>query len=215
MLVMVSNATGNLVDELATRFRGQLGNLVSVGGWRSTVLPQFALDNGEYPAWVKGERARMAPLLRLCDDAEALELEHGERPRFVTVPDAVGDRERTLELWRQHAPWFRAVYQWPLALVVQDRMEVRHVKALAVQPDVIFLGGSSDNRKMRGWKWQSLAGWCKAFPRVHVGRVNNFTGAVRCLEAGAESIDGTGWMCTTRQRLELVRFLEHQKAVTV
>ncbi len=75
-------------------------------------------------------------------------------------------------------------YGWPLAFAVQDGMTVEDVPGDA---DVIFVGGSTE------WKWRTVAMWCAAFQRVHVGRVNTYRRLWECHDAGAESIDGTGW----------------------
>jgi hypothetical protein len=212
MLVMPSNSTGDLFDRLDAQYPGQLAHLVGIGGFRSTICGDFAIDNGAFPAFTSGKAWQNGPLLNLCDQAERYEAEHGIAPRWVACPDVVGDRAATLELWQGFAPWYKALYGWPLALVVQDGMTPADVQALDVQPDVLFVGGSADNRTLTGWKWDTLATWCAAHPRVHVGRVNNFKGAVRAYHAGAESVDGTGWMCTDRQRAGLVRFLAYQQS---
>lgn len=213
MLVMPSNSTGFIFDELDAKYPGQLAQLAGLGGFRSTLCGDFALDNGAFPAFTSGKPWDNAPFLNLCDRAEAYECEHGIAPRWIACPDVVGNREETLALWNSLAPWYKALYNWPLALVVQDGMTVEDVLALEIQPDVIFVGGSADNRKMTGWKWSSLTMWTSAFARVHVGRVNNFKGAVQALHAGAESVDGTGWMCTDRQRAGLEKFLAYQQSL--
>jgi hypothetical protein len=201
MIVMPSNVTGQRFDALWRKHSSRLGHLLSPGGWRYAGVP-YAIDNGAFPAFTKGEPWQLGPFLSHLAKAEAIELEHGERPMWVAVPDVVGDREATLAAWTELAPWIRSMTDYPLALVVQDGMTPADVEALEVQPDVLFIGGSTE------WKWSSLAMWCRAFPRIHVGRVNTYARLWRCQELGVESCDGTGLMRTDRQRVQLARFLD-------
>lgn len=58
------------------------------------------------------------------------------------------------------------------------------VASLEIQPDIIFVGGTTD------WKWATVKTWCTLFPR------------------GAESCDGSGWFRGREgQILELVEFI--------
>ena len=59
--------------------------------------------------------------------------------------------------------------------------------ALALKPDVICIGGTTE------WKWATVEMWVKAFPRVHVLRVNSPTKLDWLESIGVESCDGTGW----------------------
>ena len=74
-------------------------------------------------------------------------------------------------------------YGWPLAFAVQDGMVPADVPSAA---NVVFVGGTTE------WKWNTVATWAAAFPRVHVGRVNGHA-IWECDRLGVESIDGTGW----------------------
>ena len=71
------------------------------------------------------------------------------------------------------------------------------------EADFIFLGGSTE------WKWESLFAFGAHFgERLHVGRVNGIRQLMLCQKAGSGSCDGTGFGRTTRQMMELERFLE-------
>ena len=123
------------------------------------------------------------------------------------IPDVVTNAEATLEQWTVHAPRVRQTYGWPIALAVQDGMKPADVLALEVQPDVIFVGGSTR------WKWATASWWTSHFPRVHVGRVNSARRLYLCSELGVESVDGTGWFRGDATQTEgLRRFLEDQQA---
>jgi hypothetical protein len=214
MLVMMSNCKGYRVKALAERFPTQLAHLFAPAGddtgWRPP-FPWFdyAIDNGAFGPANRGELWPHGLLLRLLQKAEAVEMETGHRPLWIAVPDRPYQAGPTLELWKSMAPWFRALYDYPLALVVQDGMTPADVLALEDQPDVIFVGGSTTKDGKAGWKWDTLADWCRAFPRVHVGRVNSPEKLEVCHELGVESVDGTGWVRNVggRQWIGLEKYL--------
>lgn len=189
MRVMVSNATGFRVGQLAERYPGLLGHLFSPGGQRGPwpEMP-YALDNGAFPAFAKGEPWDRGAYDELLTWASGT----GQAPLWALVPDVVGDRAGTLSAWnrnREHV----AAYRWPLAFAVQDGMTPADVPDAAA---VVFVGGSTE------WKWSTVSMWCREFPRVHVGRVNTYRWLRVCEDAGAESVDGTGWFRANENQRE-------------
>jgi hypothetical protein len=196
---MPANTTGIEMGYLAGRYQGKLAHLFSPDAQHGPfphIGMTYALDNGAFGCWVKKmpfDQDAWLALLMWARDA-------GQAPRWVLVPDSVGDRQSTLAMWSCWAD-VAAGYGWPLAFAAQDGMTPDDVPMRA---DVVFLGGST------AWKWSSLTAWCKAFPRVHVGRVNGLKGLRLCAEAGAESVDGTGFGRTRRQWHELHYFLAEQ-----
>jgi hypothetical protein len=205
MIIMPSNNTGARMRELLQRFPGQLAHLMGPerGGWR-TPLADFALDNGAYGLRKTGGYPH-GRLLGLYGKMEGRVLHDWcMRPVWVAVPDVVYDARATLAQWRWAAPYWDALYMVRLALVVQDGMTPDDVWQLDRQPDVVFVGGSTD------WKWASLSTWTQYFRHVHVGRVNWYEGLWQAAEAGAESCDGTGWFRGPphgKQYQGLIRFL--------
>jgi len=179
--VMLANNTGIRTGYLAGRFPGKIGHLHSPRKNRTPPGPfgfmPYALDNGAFGA---GEDWSESDWFGLLEWAKL----SGQRPAWTLVPDVVGDRIRTLRKWDIYRH-VAARYGWPLAFAVQDGMTTEDVPNDA---EVIFVGGSTE------WKWRTVAMWCKAFQRVHVGRVNTYRRLWECHDAGAESIDGTGWM---------------------
>lgn len=189
---MPANVTSPEVREMAAKYPGRLGNLFSPGpGWWQTPQWGYALDNGRFS---QGANWSEADLFKLYDKAAAFDWP----PLWALVPDVVGDWDATRREWDRWAPRV-AAYGWPLALAVQDGATVEDAEAIG--PAVVFVGGST------AFKWRTFAAWCAAF-RCHVGRVNTPREGWRCFKAGAASIDGTGWMRTTRQRRGLWRLLE-------
>jgi hypothetical protein len=133
----------------------------------------WALDNGCFGTF---DRPRWE---RMLDEADA------HRPLFVTLPDIVGDAQRTAELFEF---FHRRTQELPRALVLQDGIE--RVRIPWADITTVFIGGSdafkvapaaiaaAKTAKMLG-KW------------VHVGRVNT-AARVRNWLGLADSIDGSG-----------------------
>lgn len=189
---MPANVTSPEVRRMAAQYPGRLGNLFSPGpGWWTTPHWGYALDNGRFS---QGARWSETELFKLYDRAAAFP----RQPGWALVPDVLGDWDATRREWDVWAPRI-AAYGWPLALAVQDGSTLE--SAAAIGADVIFVGGSTK------FKWSTFHKWAARFPRVHVGRVNAPREGYRCFLAGVESVDGTGWMRTTRQRQGLWRLL--------
>lgn len=177
-MVMLANNTGVRTGYLAGRFPGKIGHLFSPGAQRGPFeFIQYSLDNG---AFARRDDWDEAAWVKLLDWAKL----SGQNPMWALVPDCVADREGTLKRWGKYSAVL-SEYGWPLAFAVQDGMTTADVPQNA---QVVFVGGSTE------WKWQTLRAWCSNFPRVHVGRVNTYRRLWECHDAGAESIDGTGWM---------------------
>lgn len=192
---MTADHSSDELRGIAAQFPGRIGHLFSSNSkyFRRHFGP-FALDNGRYPAWKSGKPWKAADLFALYRRVAT----QGSAPLWLLVPDRVGEWRETMKEWDR---WAGVLCErgWPLALAVQDGATVDDVRA--IQPDVVFVGGTTR------FKWETFARWCGEFPRVHVGRVNTPREAWRCWKAGAESVDGTGWMRTDRQRAGLMRLL--------
>lgn len=110
------------------------------------------------------------------------------KPRFVMLPDILGEGRRSLDLslkWRDRLR-FDGV---PLALVVQDGMDVAEVQPLLGPDLAVCVGGTTE------WKLDTLGAWCEAAHArgawAHVLRVNTAKRIIKCDRAGANSFDGT------------------------
>lgn len=190
MMVMPGNDASMRLGYLAGKYPGKIGWIMSPDHWKEPrdYIP-YGLDNGCWNKW--DEPAFYAHCER------TVPLKH--KPRWIAVPDVVADREATLRSWFLHSPQV-ARYGCPLAFVVQDGMTPADIPPNA---DVVFVGGST------AWKWATLETWCKAHPRVHVGRVNGERPLWLCHKAGAESCDGTGWFRGDKKQLAgLLRYLD-------
>lgn len=201
MIVMFSNV-GFEAGRIAGMFPSRIAHLHGPG-WAKNLRAgtPWALDNGVFGAWSSGkfwdERPFYEFLLRFRQRY------HKPEPLWVAVPDWVGDRERTILLWKEHAPRI-AAHELKLAFVVQDGM---HASDVPNEAEVVFVGGTTS------WKWRNLKMWTEAFPRVHVGRVNSYRLLWMAHRAGAESCDGTGWFRGSNAQLEdLVKYLGESSA---
>lgn len=198
MMVMPANNTHWLVHVLAGAHPGSVGHLYTPTRTERPMphLP-YGLDNGMFARALKDldldREAWDKSLDRYCA--------HQIPPKWLVVPDVPFNGEATLARWESESPVL-VDRHIPLALAVQDGMTPAIVEELTLRPDVIFVGGTTE------WKWATMADWCKAFPRVHVARVNGRRGLDRCVEACAESCDGSGWFRgDPRQLIELVTFI--------
>lgn len=187
--MMPGNDRGAWWGYLAGRYPGQIGSLISPGRWKTPVpFVEYALDNGAYIGF--NETAFLA----LIEKAK-----RHKPPLWVVVPDCVGDKAKTLELWAKWEPRLREL-RWPLAMAMQDGMTPKDFKG-----DIAFIGGSTK------WKWRNLNMWADV-PRFHVGRVNTNRHLWMAHDAGAESCDGTGWMRNPSKELPgLIHYLERNR----
>lgn len=188
MIVMPSSNTGIVVGYLAGRYPGRIGHLFGPTDFPTTREPRtkgpfefcpYAVDNGAYGAFASGNEWDEREWIHLLKTVRI----RSTKPRWALVPDAVSNRAETVARWQRYYPVVRQM-GFPAAFAVQDGMVPIDVPEAA---SVVFVGGST------GWKWRTVAMWCRAFPRVHVGRVNSYRRLWQCHEAGVESCDGTGW----------------------
>lgn len=153
--------------------------LVSARGVLRTEGFRYALDNGAWTAYQRGE-----PFDRDAFE-RALEL-LGADADWIVVPDVVMDARATLEAAEE---WLPRLSGYPLLLAVQDGMDVADVAPLISSRVGIFLGGSTP------WKLRTMRTWGEVArtrgAHFHVGRVNTARRIAMCQEAGAHSFDGS------------------------
>lgn len=133
----------------------------------------YGLDNGcfvdlDLKAW-----------LRLVEQART------DRPRWVTLPDIVGDAARTLELFEHFMPHTEGL---PRALVLQDGIERTRIpwNDLAA----VFIGGSDQFKfSPQAFAAAKTAKWLGK--DVHLGRCNTAARARNWVKL-ADSCDGSG-----------------------
>jgi len=201
MIVMNSNV-GFEAGRLFGMFEGRIAHLhgpTHAKNLRPGV--PWALDNGVFSAWSSGKPWDEFPFYEFL--SRVRRTYHTPNALWVAVPDWVADRERTIQLWKEHAPRI-AAQDFRLAFVVQDGMTEADVPTEA---EIVFVGGSTT------WKWRNLKRWTENFARVHVGRVNSYRLLWMAHNAGAESCDGTGWFRGSHARFaDLVKYLRESSA---
>ena len=117
---------------------------------------------------------------------------------FVTCPDVVGDAVATIELWREWSPVIRR-YGYRPAWVAQDGV----TNALIPRCDVVFVGGSTEFKESR--QVHNLCAYAKARGVwVHWGRVNSKRRFRLAMEAGADSVDGSGFSMYPDTRIPML-----------
>lgn len=181
MIVMPANNSKAEVHYWAGKY-GNLGHLYSPGGGTRSPrqwLP-YCLDNAAFIAFTKKQPWDEVAFLKHT----AFYVSLPQKPRWLAVPDVVGDKDATLKNWGKWADRLRREFGIPLAFCAQDGMSPDDVPADA---DVVFIGGSTD------WKRWAIFPFCRHHKRVHVGRINTERWLWFCHDAGAESSDGTGW----------------------
>ena len=180
--------------------------LRSFGRNRHHILKEngYAIDNGAYGYYIKGESFNGGAFLSLCDEWHSA-------ADWIVVPDKVGDWEETIKMSMR---WTNILlsYGRPLLIVAQDGCEKDdyHTIKSILRSRIyggIFVGGTTD------WKLNhlhTLANLCAAADKVcHVGRVNSGKRARHCFDSGVTSIDGSGMSRFLPTTLSVCRTLRH------
>lgn len=196
MIVYVSNNSGWKARELAATYPGKVGHLYSPDGMIGPFQEfPYALDNGCFKRWDKTAFFRMLDRVSTCDI----------KPLWVAVPDVVYKAGATVAKWHY---WRDRVasYGIPLAFVAQDGHTPESVPSGA---QVVFIGGSTE------WKREAAPIFCRYFDRVHIGRVNTKKWLDYFADAGAESVDGTGYFRGDKKQLQgLEDFLRERQCLS-
>lgn len=153
---------------------------------------EYGIDNGCFTRFLKRR------FYRLAREAEK------HKPRFITMPDIVGDARRTLDLFDYFKNDFTGL---PRALVLQDGIGQFAIPWRDI--DAVFVGGGDS------FKYSAeCVNACKAARLlgkwVHVGRVNDpaRAGSWRLL---ADSIDGSGISRFDSRLSDLLKYLNESQ----
>lgn len=190
--------------------REDLGLIVGPGGGtysKVSTYGSFGADNG---CFSKGDEFDPQEWLAFLDRLPR------ETCLFATAPDVVGDAAATLE---RSARWLPVIREmgFPAALVAQDGLEDLEVPWDSF--DVLFIGGS-DSWKVEGRGKglgpevvRLIAEAKRRGKWVHVGRVNSAVRFRSCVDAGADSADGTFLAFGPSKNLpRLLSWLDNQAA---
>ncbi len=155
---------------------------------RHRIARTYGLDNGCFTEF------KIKTWMRMLDEARE------EKPKFVCLPDIVGDARRTLELFDHFKPKTKGL---PRALVLQDG--IGNFNIPWDELDAVFVGGSDafkiSPECINACKSAKILGkW------VHVGRVNTPARLDNWLGFG-DSLDGSGISKYDHMLKELVHML--------
>ena len=195
MLILVHRAPASLEEYR----HPALGILSSPDRWYRDVDGwSWAADNGAFSGF--DELAYREMLDGLA--------ELPSRPKFVTLPDVVGDAHETLMLGADWLPELRR-RGLPVGFVAQDGLEVDTTPWAEI--DAVFIGGTSefkmgDEAREIGREAKRRGKW------LHMGRVNGHQRVRYAKAIGCDSVDGTS-MSWFRDRW-LRAFLEHANGPT-
>jgi hypothetical protein len=208
MLLMISGAGPTLAEYARTPASRWLGAMRTPSNWNSLErilelgLP-WCVDNACFDA-TKFSQKRYLRLLEKC-------LEAPTAPKFVTLPDQVGDHESTLFLFER---WFRYLQpgRWaerlPFAFVCQNGLDdVGEVPWEFIS--AVFVGGD-DEFKTGDFVAMELIPAAKEMGKwVHVGRVNTRNRLRWCVSAEVDSADGSSLSRFPRVQIpKFARWLE-------
>lgn len=154
--------------------------LATAGHIDTPPLP-WCLDNGAWGAFKGARPWEPAPFREVLR-------RWGDGADFVIAPDVVAGGLASLKLSLLWLPELRSRVRQVL-LAVQDGMSPADLQPHLSSSVGLFVGGST------GWKWQTLGAWAQLADEtgcyLHVGRVNGAAKVQRCIDVGADSVDGT------------------------
>ncbi|MGF6870782.1 hypothetical protein [Paraburkholderia sp. MM5477-R1] len=156
--------------------------LVSAKGEHRTEGMRYAIDNGAWTAYQRGEPFDEAAFLAVVDKL-------GERADWIVLPDIVQGGLASLEFSLR---WMERLRGMPsqLLIAVQNGMQLEDVAPYLSPVVGIFIGGSTDWKESTAEAWGLLAR--RRNCHLHVGRVNSARRIRICAAAGADSFDGSG-----------------------
>lgn len=181
--------------------------LLMVDKWRNPdEWPYFAVDNGCFAAFNRGEEWDPSPFLRILARCKAEDRE----PDFIVIPDKPLS-EDSLEFSKTWGPVLSKMYPgFPLYLAVQDGTECDDLLGIIEDIDGIFVGGSID------WKMETMAKWAifahERGLQCHVGRIGPVQRMILAELAGADSIDSTTWV---QNKGGMTRYVKAYKDQTI
>lgn len=202
MLVMPANNSN--AHTLNVVFPDRVGMLFSPAGKRKPRRLKWGMDNGIYSAWVKSDYSTDMSEQRSHWDEEAFRdmlvwaKELDTEPEWVVVPDVPANPEATMAEFAKWRPLIES-HGYKPAMAAQDGMTPSDIP----EGVVCFMGGTND------FKWPQLQHFCDSLPTVHVGRVNTYRRLWQCHDAGAASVDGTGFFRGCQRQLKgLIDYLK-------
>jgi len=149
----------------------------------------WGLDNGAFRDWADGAPFDGDQYRTVLDKAVAI----SEPPMLAVIPDAPGDRDKTLEMLDE---WLPQLPDFPWYVAVQDGMTPPDVHPYLDRIAGIFLGGTS-RYKATAQMWKE---WAHSYGKpFHYGRCGTLNKVAHAIEVGADSIDSAFPMWTMQR----------------
>lgn len=183
MRAMLSR-TSKVIHSLVNDYCSYLGTLVTPRNgafkhsqelWQSYGIP-WACDNDAFNGFDAQNYRR---ILQKIPNTEGC--------LWVSLPDAVGDAKRTIELFQC---WYEEVKNTgqPIAFVAQDGIENLDIPWEHI--DALFVGGSTEFKLSQSVEDLVKEAKSKG-KRTHMGRVNSFRRYKKAYYIGCDTVDGT------------------------
>lgn len=167
--------------------------IMSPDRWRESPLPRklslamlgFAIDNGAYCAHMANEPFQEDKFTELVDA-------WGDVADWIVIPDVIYDAGATIAQANQWINRLSALNDRHRYMFVwQDGMTREDITPILKDGIGIFVGGSTEG-KLENMMWISdlcyeYNTWC------HIGRVNSQKRIQLCMDANADSFDGSGY----------------------
>jgi len=147
----------------------------------------FAVDNGAFVSWKKGEEWDSNEFVKSIEKIVRLNL----RPDFIVLPDIVAGGLDSLGL---SSSWIVRVPS-PKYLAVQDGMEMHLDKIdreFMNRIEGLFVGGTMKWKLKTGEFWVNVAKRMKI--KCHIARVGTFKRLLWARRIGADSVDSTTYI---------------------
>ena len=181
-----------------------IGELVCRGEMPPRRHP-WVFDNGAYRDWKAGKQFDVVAFERDIEYIQALPT--GVLPAWVVLPDVVAGGLASLSVSESWVSRLASVA--PLALAVQDGMQIEDIEYLSNSVVALFVGGTT------AWKWRTARYWSTNAHRLglqcHIGRVGSERWVRLARDCGADSIDSSQPLWSTENLERWIRAAKDQR----
>lgn len=170
--------------------------------WRNPKKFKYALDNGAFGCWKRGETFNANAFTKLLERSDSYD--YG--PDFVVCPDIVAGGKGSLQFSLE---WMEKLPRDDYYLAVQDGMIEGHIINVLDRFKGIFVGGTMEWKLLTGETWAQFAHSYGL--KCHIGRVGTFKRLLWARRIGADSVDSStfAW-CKDLSRFKRIIAMSNQ-----